>query len=260
MPAFYGTGPREQSAGTATDSDGRTDFLDYSDSPVDVALRGAERSTGAAGPRGTAALGVRLLVPPPNRLLPVAGRDRFDCFARGTSVIYRALAAGLLLTSSLWLTGCCCSRGCGPDMGCGRSYWGAYADDPPGCDPCDTCGNWIGRRCGCGRGCGRGISFPWERMRCNRGCLLTRLFGCGSSCCEPTCGNSCEPTCAPSCEPSCEVTCGEVGCGAVGGSWSGGHEQAMDAAVAPPWRSSPMRQVSSSTLHGDHKPACNCQK
>ena len=173
-------------------------------------------------------------------------------------MIYRALAAGLLLTSSLWLTGCCCSHGCGPDFGCGRSYWGAYADDPPGCDPCDTCGNWTGKRCGCGRGClrgcGNGISFPWERIGRNRGCFLSRL-GRGSSCCEPTCEQPCEQTCG-------EVTCGEVGCGSVGSGavWSNEQEKAMDAAVAPPWRSSPMRQVSTSTVHGGHTPPCNCQK
>jgi hypothetical protein len=183
----------------------------------------------------------------------VVRRDRFESFARGNAVIYRALAAGLLLTSTLWLTGCCCSRGCGPDLGCGRSYWGAYADNPPGCDPCDTCGNWIGRR----RGCGNGISFPWERMGRNRGCL-SKLFGGCSSCCEPTCGQTCEPSCETVCEPSCEVTCGEVGCGGVGGTWSTGPEQAMDAAVAPPWRSAPMRQASVSMVHG--KPGCNCQK
>jgi hypothetical protein len=54
------------------------------------------------------------------------------------------------------------------------------------------------------------------------------------------------------------VTCGEVGCGSVGGSWSTGHEHAMDAAVAPPWKSSPMRPASTQMVYG--KPACNCQK
>jgi hypothetical protein len=33
---------------------------------------------------------------------------------------------------------------CGPS--CGERYWGDFYSDPPEChDPCDTCGNYVGR-------------------------------------------------------------------------------------------------------------------
>ena len=33
------------------------------------------------------------------------------------------------------------------DAGCGRMYWGEWAYDPPdACDPCNDCGDWVGRR------------------------------------------------------------------------------------------------------------------
>src|SRR5205085_1645817 len=53
----------------------------------------------------------------------------------------------------------CCAR-CGSDWGCGRMFWGAYADNPPGCNPCDNCGNFVG---GCGN-CGNS-RYPWNRSR-----------------------------------------------------------------------------------------------
>lgn len=35
---------------------------------------------------------------------------------------------------------------CDDCNGCGEIYWGPFHSDPPDyCDPCDHCGNWIGR-------------------------------------------------------------------------------------------------------------------
>ncbi|MEO2047035.1 MAG: hypothetical protein ABGX16_10720 [Pirellulales bacterium] len=47
-------------------------------------------------------------------------------------------------TCSWWkkLAGClqlCDCAGCG-----GELYWSEWHNDPPGCEPCDSCGNWIG--------------------------------------------------------------------------------------------------------------------
>lgn len=40
-----------------------------------------------------------------------------------------------------------CDSGCGSCSGCGERYWGEWHSDPPDkVDPCDNCGNWIGRR------------------------------------------------------------------------------------------------------------------
>jgi hypothetical protein len=47
-------------------------------------------------------------------------------------------------TCSWWkkLAGClqlCDCAGCG-----GELYWSEWHNDPPGCEPCDSCGNWTG--------------------------------------------------------------------------------------------------------------------
>jgi hypothetical protein len=57
--------------------------------------------------------------------------------------------------------------------GCGEIYWDEWHSDPPSCDPCDDCGNWIGHQ---------GLS--WRR------CGWRSLFGCRDywSDCEPGCG------------------------------------------------------------------------
>ena len=149
----------------------------------------------------------------------------------GFRFMNRILIAGGLLAACLWQTGCCVV-GCGPDYGCGRKYWGAYADQPPGCDPCDSCGNFVGH---CGNR-GTCLSFPWSRKKkgCGGGGCLSGLFGklCnkGGSCCEATCESACE------CEPACgEPSCGEPSCG-CGHSHvhSGGHEFSTPVESSPP--------------------------
>lgn len=85
----------------------------------------------------------------------------------------RLLWAGALALVVTFQTGCCCMHGCyqtcggcptecGPSygcglmkgcgwghgfcgLGCGARYCGAYCDDPPRCDPCDSCGHYVGR-------------------------------------------------------------------------------------------------------------------
>ncbi len=45
--------------------------------------------------------------------------------------------------------------------GCGEVYWDEWHSDPPTCDPCDDCGNWIGHQ-----------GLGW------RHCGWRSLFGC----------------------------------------------------------------------------------
>lgn len=153
----------------------------------------------------------------------------------------RCVFLGGLLLACVVQTGCQ-NTGCG--SGCGPKYWGAYADSPPSCDPCDCRGNWTGGGCGFngwgGRGFGGGNSctscnscdscacdtscgspFPWKRAAAvrwsNFNCLFGRSKGC-TSCCEATCG---EPACG-------DPGCGDPGCGIGGvpGCSSCGHEAA----------------------------------
>jgi hypothetical protein len=58
-------------------------------------------------------------------------------------LLFASLLFGILGTGS----GCCllqrllhCETYCGPS--CGPTYWGPYC--VAGCDPCDTCGNFVG--------------------------------------------------------------------------------------------------------------------
>lgn len=169
-----------------------------------------------------------------------------------------AAVGGLLVLCALQ-TGCCTM--CGSDWGCGRSYWGAYCDDPPGCEPCNRCGDWTGHGCGGGvrGGCCNPCEsrFPWMRAG-----LLDALLCCKRShgCCEPACGEpACgEPTCAPSCEPACgEPGCGEPGCGCTSCGHAGGGV-AMTSS-APIW-SGYTRNVSYRTAPrvGTPSKPCNC--
>lgn len=78
----------------------------------------------------------------------------------------RLLAFTVLSLALLFQSGCCwfhkfhCRNGCFPDKwcdsGCGETYWCEWDNDPPLChDPCNRCGNYVGRGCGCGH-CGGG--------------------------------------------------------------------------------------------------------
>ena len=75
-------------------------------------------------------------------------------------MIARRLLALALGVSLLGSSGCCwvrrvlCDECCTPcDTGaftyyagrsCGPRYWGDWISHPPKCDPCDTCGNYVG--------------------------------------------------------------------------------------------------------------------
>lgn len=59
--------------------------------------------------------------------------------------------------------GCLFHKACCCDSGCGEIYWGSWWSDPPCCDPCDPCGNWVGG-CGCNSGCDEGC------YTCGGGC------------------------------------------------------------------------------------------
>jgi hypothetical protein len=120
-------------------------------------------------------------------------------------VFYRSLGFASLLLLAALQTGCCSSP-CGKGMGCGRTYWGAYADDPPTCEPCDKCGNFTGGNKTCKKNCNScadDCEFSWARG--TRVTLLGGLFNCdmfnggGKQSCTagPSCG---EPSCA---EPGC---------------------------------------------------------
>lgn len=170
----------------------------------------------------------------------------------------RFSAFGGLILLALFQTGCCCLGGPCGNGGCGRTYWGAYCEDPPGCEPCDRCANWVGHGCstggcstgGCSSGCDSGCAsiFPWQRSKGRQLCLLNSLFtrrqycGGNSGCCEATCEATCEPSCAPTCEATCEPACGEPGCGCTNSG--GGHAVMMDAAMSPPWPTNTVKNVS----------------
>jgi hypothetical protein len=74
--------------------------------------------------------------------------------------MHRAIGLALLSALALAQCGCCsfhkkCScRGPFPDkwcsQGCGPLYWSEWHNDPPDChDPCNRCGNYVGRGCPC---------------------------------------------------------------------------------------------------------------
>ncbi len=162
----------------------------------------------------------------------------------------RIMIAGGLFMLCLSLTGCC-SRGCRPDQGCGRTYWGAYSENPPGCDPCDSCGNFVGH---CGHG-GTCLSFPWQRCKTKR-CGM-KLFGREKSCGEASCDSCCEPACG-----SGEPACGSTGCNC-------GHEHAVEMhdSVQPPvpmqtpmtYSGSRSRAMNVSYSHTPAAGGCNCK-
>lgn len=170
-------------------------------------------------------------------------------------------------------------------QGCGDLYAGAYADNPPGCEPCDRCGNYTG----CDPCASR---YPWSRARMFQS-LSSSLKSCNSKCCDGQCGNgqcgggggfnlfgslggnkSCtDPGCGvpdPGCglpEPGCGVP--EPGCGDTGSGNSmptNGTiiEQDVGPEVPAARRPSTMQQVSRSTVvvaTGSRSPQrCNCGK
>jgi hypothetical protein len=79
-------------------------------------------------------------------------------------MVARFLLALAVAVSLLGSGGCCwvrrvlCDECCSPcDTGaftyypgrsCGPRYWGDWISHPPKCDPCDTCGNYVGQ-CQC---------------------------------------------------------------------------------------------------------------
>lgn len=74
----------------------------------------------------------------------------------------------------------------GCQAGCGRMYWGEWAYDPPdGCDPCDDCGQWVGRRCGPLAGWYGFWSLVFG-VRCNA-CGSPMEAGCGLATCDSCC-------------------------------------------------------------------------
>lgn len=106
-----------------------------------------------------------------------------------------ALRCGILL--SLFSTGCCCVQsspcgtGCGPGAwvanqacsnGCGEFYVDEWYNHPPQCDPCNTCGDYVG---GCGHegcGCGEPACVPLlHRLNCFWGMRYTAP-SCDSGC------------------------------------------------------------------------------
>ena len=65
--------------------------------------------------------------------------------------------------------------------GCGEVYWGEWTSDPPDCcDPCDSCGNWVGDGCCLPR---LQKLFWGRRYRCGSGYE-------GQSCGCDSCGGS----------------------------------------------------------------------
>lgn len=172
-------------------------------------------------------------------------------------MFYRSLGFASLLLLAALQTGCCSSP-CGKGMGCGRTYWGAYADNPPTCEPCDNCGNWTGGNKRCKKSCnncGDDCEFSWargSRVTFLGGLLNCDLFngggkqGCTSGCTAPSCG-----------EPTCEPTCAEPGCGTS--NWS--YESAPAAASYGSPRMSNVSYAANENWSptGASRP-CNCGK
>lgn len=62
----------------------------------------------------------------------------------GETLIFGVRAIGSEFRRLLAPLGMCCpcGSGCG---GCGELYWNEWHSDPPACcDPCDSCGSWVG--------------------------------------------------------------------------------------------------------------------
>lgn len=171
---------------------------------------------------------------------------------------YRSLGIASLLLLAAMQVGCCSSP-CGKGMGCGRTYWGAYYDDPPTCEPCDKCGNWTGGNKRCKKNCndcGDDCEFNWARG--TRVTFLGGLLncdkyngGCGKqSCTAPSCG---EPTCEPTCEPSCA----EPECGVS--NWSNESAPAAASYYGSPRMTNASYSANNWGSSGGGK-ACNCNK
>lgn len=173
---------------------------------------------------------------------------------RDCEIMYRFIGLASVLVLSALQMGCCSSP-CGKGMGCGRTYWGAYADDPPTCEPCDNCGNFTGgnKRCKKSDCCEDDCDFQWARgqkVSLLGGLFNTSLFDCGGkgSCTQTSCG---EPACG-------EPTCAEPGCG------YGSNVSYESAPATTSWNGdSHMSNVSYSRNNhntiGSSKP-CNCGK
>lgn len=118
---------------------------------------------------------------------------------RGHSMLrFQGLALRACVLLSLFSTGCCCVQsspcgtGCGPGAwmaqqscanGCGEFYVDEWYNHPPQCDPCNTCGDYVG---GCSHGscgCSEPACVP----------LLSRLWGMRyvGPCCDTGC-SSCD--------------------------------------------------------------------
>jgi len=167
-----------------------------------------------------------------------------------------------LLIPALLSTGCCQMACLNPCSGCGKAYWGAYAEDPPRCEPCNDCGDYVG---GCGS-CGNSDRTPWGRTRARRMGFISALLGddC-DSCCESTCTSGCTTGCT---ESSCgEPACGEPACGHGGFSSVGSGSRTMlssyDAQTST-WRAPRVQQATARRTIVEARPTqtasapCNC--
>lgn len=110
---------------------------------------------------------------------------------------FQGLALRACVLLSLFSTGCCgvhsspCGTGCGPGAwmanqscsnGCGEFYVDEWYNHPPQCDPCNTCGDFVG---GCGHdacGCSEPACVPlMHRLSCLWGMRYVGP-GCDSGC------------------------------------------------------------------------------
>ena len=64
---------------------------------------------------------------------PSCGCDDICCSGGGGGLMDRCSRAGSRFAKWFGCNGCS-----------GEIYWSEWHNDPPGCEPCDCCGNWIG--------------------------------------------------------------------------------------------------------------------
>jgi hypothetical protein len=115
---------------------------------------------------------------------------------RGHSMLrFHGLALRACVLLSLLSTGCCsvhnstCGTGCGPEAwmanhacsnGCGEFYIDEWYNHPPQCDPCNTCGDYVGQHAACG--CGEPTCVPLlHRLSCLWGIRYVGP-GCDAGC------------------------------------------------------------------------------
>lgn len=168
--------------------------------------------------------------------------------------VLKGIAAATLLSGGLLMTGCCGPMMCGScNSGCGEIYIDPWINEPAGCDPCDSCGNYNGQSCGSCRPVLSGLATLWGYRydaHCDGGGGCDSIGG-GF---EPACGIEAPCGACDSCQGGFEPACGiETPCGGCD-SCHGGFEPACGIEApcggCDSCQGSPSHYVHSAPIHG----------